>query len=460
MEPDSIWGPIILQLFFIIISSFFSSAEIAIISLNDSKLKKDSNEEFTAKIISNIISSPNNFLTTNKICINITGYLASAFTALNFSNKLVKALSPSINFITTETLKIILIILLTFVLVFIMMLFGDMIPRKIGANFHIKISAFTGPIVWFFNKLFYPIAVALNWLTELFSKLFKFSNASDSTFVTEEEIRLMMDIGAEKGTINTDEKTMIENIFEFDNLTAEDVMVHRTDVQAININESNENIIKIITESGLSRFPVYNEDIDDIVGVLSSRKFLLNLQSENQKPLIDIVYEPYIVPSSIQADVLFKNMQKYKTHLSIIVDEYGGMSGIVTMEDLIEEIMGNIYDENDHQDEVDILKLQPNLWKIAGTAEIENINKELNIKLPLDEEYDTLGGLIFNNITLIPEDGTKFELLINGLKIKVLKIEDHRIINALVSKIIINNDNKNKETETNKNNDKAWYFKK
>lgn len=437
MKPDSIWGHILLQLFFILINGFFSSTEIAIISLNDSKLKKDAINNFSAKIISSIVSSPNNFLITNKICINITGYLASAFTALHFSNKLASTLHNNLSFIPYQSLKIFLLIFLTILLVFIMLLFGDMIPRKIGANFHIKISSFTAPVLWFFNKLFSPIAVALNWLTESFSKIFKFSSSSDTNFVTEEEIRLMMDIGAEKGTINTDEKVMIENIFEFDNLIAEDIMVHRTDVQAININESNENIIEIITESGLSRFPVYDEDIDDIVGVLSSRRFLLNLQSESPKPLIDIIYAPYIVPSSIQADVLFRNMQKLKTHLSIIVDEYGGMSGIVTMEDLIEEIMGNIYDENDRQDEIEILKLQPNLWKISGTAEIENINKELDISLPLDEEYDTLGGLIFSKLTLIPEDGTKFEIFIDNLKIKVLKIEDHRIINTLVSKNIL-----------------------
>ena len=192
--------------------------------------------------------------------------------------------------------------------------------------------------------------------------------------VTEEEIRLMVDVGEERGTIEAAEREMIENIFEFNNTTAKDVMMHRTNVTAIWKEDTPEEILKVIRESGLSRFPVYDEDIDDVVGVLSTRAYLLNEKSAHPKPLMDIIYPAYCVPESVHTDVLFREMQRQKIHIAIVVDEYGGMSGIVTMEDLLEEIVGNIYDEFDPQDEQEIIAVKDNLWRISGSAEIRNLS--------------------------------------------------------------------------------------
>ena len=189
-----------------------------------------------------------------------------------------------------------------------------------------------------------------------------------------------------------------------------------------------------IRESGLSRFPVYDEDIDDIIGILSTRAYLLNEKSDHPKPLTEIIYPAYCVPESVHTDVLFREMQRQKIHIAVVVDEYGGMSGIVTMEDLLEEIVGNIYDEFDPQDEQDILEVKPGLWRISGAAEIEDIAEAVGVELPEDEDFDTLGGLVYSQLNTIPEDGSHPEVDAYGLHIRVEKIEDRRVEWALVSK--------------------------
>ena len=204
-------------------------------------------------------------------------------------------------------------------------------------------------------------------------------------------------------------------------------MVHRTDMEIIWLDDTPEQILARIEETGLSRFPVCNEDIDDVVGLLATRDYLLNNQLESPKPLKEILRAPYFVPESIHTDILFRKMQEMKTHMAIVVDEYGGTSGLVTMEDLLECIVGNIYDEFDPQEEQEITQLGNNLWKIAGGADLEEIAETLSITLPENEEYDTLGGLILDHLNAIPEDGSTLSLDLFGMHIDILEIRDRRI---------------------------------
>jgi len=228
--------------------------------------------------------------------------------------------------------------------------------------------------------------------------------------VTEEEIRAMVDMGGESGAIESDEKEMLKNVFAFGDLTAADCMTHRTDVTALWIRDDEETIRRVIKESGLSRFPVYDEDIDDIVGILSTREYLLNAGEKNPRPLKALLRDAYFVPETVPTDVLLRNMQHAKTHIAIVVDEYGGMSGIVTMEDLLEEIVGNIYDEFDPAAESEIQPLPDDAFRISGTADLDSVAQTLHQELPRDEDYDTLGGLIFSRFSVIPEDGSRPEL--------------------------------------------------
>ena len=253
--------------------------------------------------------------------------------------------------------------------------------------------------------------------------------------VSEEEIRQMVDMGEETGTIRQEEREMIENIFEFNNTTAEDVMIHRTDMVMLWVEDSREEILEVIRSSGLSRFPVYDKDPDDIIGILNTREYLLNLQQPQPSPLRDILRGAYFVPGSVRTDLLFRDMQSRKIHIAIVVDEYGGTAGLLTMEDLLEEIVGNIYDEFDPQDGPDIIPLEENLWRVNGSAELERVAEALATEIPESEEYDTLGGLAFAQLDVLPEDGSQVTVDACGLHIQVESIVDRRVEWALVSKL-------------------------
>ena len=254
--------------------------------------------------------------------------------------------------------------------------------------------------------------------------------------VSEEEIRQLVDAGEETGAIQQEEREMIENIFEFNNSAAEDVMIHRTDMVLLQVEDTPEEIVKTIEESGLSRFPVYDKDPDDIIGILSTREYLLNTQREQPKALRELLREPYFVPETVRTDLLFRDMQSRKVHMAIVVDEYGGTAGLVTLEDLLEEIVGNIYDEFDPQDAPDILALGGDRWRISGGAELDAVAEALDIELPEQEEYDTLGGLVFAHLAVIPEDGEQknLKLELPELTIRVESIADHRVEWCVVEK--------------------------
>lgn len=254
--------------------------------------------------------------------------------------------------------------------------------------------------------------------------------------VSEEDIRQMVDMGEEKGEIEKEEKELIENVFEFNNSTAADVMIHRTDVVMIWVDDPAEEIMKIIRESGRTRFPVYEEDTDDIIGVLNTRDYLLNAQEKTPKPLRELLRKAYFVPETVRTDVLFRDMQSRKTHFAVVVDEYGGTSGIITMEDLLEELVGNIYDEFDPLDEQEIISLGENLWRIAGSAPLEEVAEALELEFPEDEEAETLGGLVFARLDVIPADGTHPVVETDGLHIQVEELTDRRVEWAKVSKLM------------------------
>jgi len=253
--------------------------------------------------------------------------------------------------------------------------------------------------------------------------------------VTEDEILAMVDMGEEKGAIETNEREMIENIFEFNNKSVEACMTHRIDMTAISVDASENEIVALIEETGLSRYPVYDKDLDDIIGIIITRHYLLNARSAQPKPLRELVRPAYFIPCSMKTDRLFREMQARQTHMAIVVDEYGGTSGLITMEDLLEEIVGDIYDESDEQAEQELFKLPDGEWRIAGSVHLDVMCEELEIDEIESEEYDTLGGLIFSQLTEIPEEGTHPEVECMGLHIRVEEISERRVEWAIVRKI-------------------------
>lgn len=434
---DPIGSQILVQLLLILINAFFAATETSVVSLNENKIRKQADDgDLKARQLLKMIESPTRFLSTIQVCITLSGFLASAFASDSFAALLVGLfVNAGFTLISPAALHTICVILITLVLSYFMIVLGELVPKRVALQNPEKTASFACGTIRVVSKIFSPLVWLLSASTNGVLRLLRINPNEASEEVTEEEIRMMVDMGSETGAIEQDERAMIENIFEFNNTTAADVMVHRMDVVAIHVEDDDQEILKTIRESGLSRFPVYDSDIDDIIGILNTRDFLLNAQSQQPRPLRQLLRDVYMVPETVAADTLFSNMQKQKIHLAVVVDEYGGMSGIVTMEDLLEEIVGNIYDEFDPSEDSEIEKLGENLWRVNGTVELETLAEALGVDLPLDQEYDTLGGMVFSSFSSIPEEGTHPEVTMHGLHIRVESICDHRVEKALVSKV-------------------------
>ncbi len=420
------------------INAFFAAAEIAVISLSETKLKKQAEEgDRKAKKLLSLMQAPDNFLSAIQIAITLAGFLNAAFAADSFADPLVNWLVNDLHFtaLPVGALNTIMVVLVTIILSYFTLVLGELVPKRVAMKKTEGVARATVGVVWAVATVFRPVIWLLSKSTNGVLRLMHIDPKADEEEVSEDEIRMMVDLGEERGAIQSNEKELIDNIFEFNNTTAEDVMVHRTDMVMIWVDDSPEEILRTIRESGMSRFPVYEEDADDIVGILNTRDYLLNAQLPKPKPLRELLRSAYFVPESVRTDVLFRDMQSKKVHLAIVVDEYGGTSGLVTMEDLLEEIVGNIYDEFDPQEEKDIEQVDTNLWRVSGSCELDQVAEALDMEFPEDVESDTLGGLVFAQLSAIPQDGSQIEVDTCGLHIKVLELTDRRVEWALVSRI-------------------------
>lgn len=431
---------IIIQLLFqvllILVNGFFAGTEMAVVSLNTTKLHKleEEGDKRAAKLLK-LVAEPSNFLSTIQIGITLAGYLGSALAAENFSGYLVDWLYNDLNFrlIPASSLNIVAIVLITLILAYFTLVFGELVPKRIAMQKPFEWAKRAHGVVSAIAFIMKPVIRFLAFSTNLVLRVMHLKTEAEDANITEEEIRMMVDIGEEKGNIDVNEKEWIQNIFDFDDLSVRRVMTQRTDVIAISLEDTKEEIIKTIEETGLSRYPVYDEDLDDVVGILYARDFLLALSRGEKICIKDVIRPAYFVPESIHADTLFTDMQKKKIHIAVIIDEYGAMEGIVTMEDLVEEIVGNIYDEFDPEEEPEIVKLEENLWKVTGNTTIDDLAKELDMELDMEEEdYDTVGGLIISLLQAIPEDGVSFDVEGFGLHIHVEDIQDRRIEKAYI----------------------------
>lgn len=429
MDP-LIWQ-LILQLVLILINAFFASAEIAVVSLNASKLKADAEEgdKRAAKLL-RLLEAPTAFLSTIQIAITLAGLLGSAFAATNFADRLTDYLVVNRGFtaIPAQSLNALIVILITLVLGYFTLVLGELVPKRIAMQKPMQIARVAAPVVSALSVLMRPVIWFLSVSVTGVLRLFGLKNQARSDIVTEEDIRMMLDESEEEGLIESAEGEMIDNVFEFNNIQIYDVMTHRVDVKSINVEDSREEITELIRTTGFSRFPVYEDDQDNIIGVLYVKDFFLNQDTA----LRQLLKEPIFVPDSMICDDLFRKLQKEHTHFAIVTDEYGSFLGIITMEDLIEEIVGNIYDEYDEKKDY-IIPNPDGSWTISGRAELKDVEKVLDIELPEREEFNTLSGLILNETEEIPKEGDQFEVTVDGLRIQVLKVVDRRIEETRVS---------------------------
>lgn len=421
---------LLIQVILIAINSFFAAAEIAIVSLSEGKLRHQVEEgDKKAKTLLKLVTEPSGFLSTIQIAITLAGFLGSAFASDNFSDMLVDWIVNDLQFtaISPAALNTVCVIVITLILSYFTLVLGELVPKRIAMKKGESVARFVCGPVYGMSRIFKPIVALLTFSVNVVLRCFGIDPKADDEEVTEDEIRVMVDIGSEKGAIEESEHEMIENIFEFNNMTAADCMVHRTDVTAFQVDDSDEEVLSVILESGLSRFPVYDEDLDDVKGILNSRDYLIDRTKGLKTPLAQLIRPAYFVPETVPTDELFRDMQKRNNHLAIVVDEYGGTSGLITMEDLVEEIVGDIQDEYDPTLPEDIEKIDENTYRVAGGVYLEVLSEALKVKLPTDEEYLTLGGLIYAQLSQIPKDGQQLDVSCWGLDIHVDEIREHRV---------------------------------
>ncbi len=419
---------IVLLFVLILVNAFFAMSEIAIISLNDSKIEKMAeNGHKKAKQIMRLTENSSSFLSTIQIGVTLAGFLTSASASQVFAQRLTDAVSPILpDAIPASLVHSISVVLITLIMSYFSLVFGELAPKRIAMQIPEKISFLAvGPLL-FVAKITKPAVKLLSFSTNLVVRILGFDPNSDEETVTEEEIRMMVDVGQEKGVIEDTQKEMIDNIFEFDDIDVSDIMTHRTDMYAVEANDSLQHVIDISVERGYSRIPVYDDDPDNIIGIAYIKDLIPYIgKSLPENGLRSIMRKAYYVPESKKCGKLFKEMGERHVQMAIVVDEYGGTAGLVTLEDLLESIVGNIQDEYDNESE-EISRIDDATFTIDGTTDIEEVGDLINVTFP-DGDYDTLGGYIISRLGFLPADGEMNSLEFENFRFTVLSVEDRRI---------------------------------
>lgn len=426
---------LLLQVVLIAINAIFASAEIAIVSMNELKLEKladDGNKR--AKRLMKLTSKPAGFLATIQVAITLSGFLGSAFAADNFSEILVEWLVGHGVSVNASTLDTISVIVITLILSYLTLVFGELVPKRFAMKKTEQIALGLSGLIYVMSKLFTPIVWLLTASTNIVLRIFRIDPDSNEEEVSEEEIRMLVDMGSQKGIIDKSEQKMIVNVFEFDDKDAGEFSTHRKEILAINIDDDADKWMDIISQSTHSMYPVYKNSIDNVVAVLDSKKFF-RIKNRTRETIQKIAFsQPIYVPETMKIDVLFDLMQKSHNHFAVVLDEYGGTVGIITMNDLLEQLVGDL--DNDKitaKAEPDIITLTDKSWKIKGCVSLDEVAEVTNTDLPVDT-YETLSGYIFGLYCTIPNDGTKFSVETDNLDIRVLDVKNHTVASCVVTK--------------------------
>ncbi len=417
----------------IALNAFFAAAEIAFISLNDARIERQAKEgNKKAKQIEKMIKSPSKFLATIQIGITLAGFLSSAFASDAFAEKLGPILYQFMPFISASVWKSIAIVIITIILSFFTLVFGELVPKRFAMKYYEKISFATIGIIRTIAIITSPFVKFLTIVTNAISKLLGVGENEEET-VTEEEIKMMVDQGEEKGTIKEQEKELINNVFEFNDITVSEIMRHRKDIFAVDINISNEELLQELSqeEYRYSRIPVYDETIDEIKGILYVKDVLKNINKKTFK-VKNVVKDVYFISQNRLINEVFKELQKNKKQIAIIVDEYGGTAGLITMEDILEELVGDIYDEYD-KEEKEYEQIDLNTYLLSGSITINDVNKLLDAQIP-EGDYDTLSGFLQDKLGRIPEEEELPVIDTESVTYKIEEYEDKRILKVKACK--------------------------
>ena len=423
---------IIVLAILIFFNAFFAAAEMAFVSLNDAKIgvqAKEGNKK--AQAIEKMLKTPSKFLATIQIGITLAGFLSSAFASDAFADKLAPMLNSWLPMLSVDVWKGIAIILITIILSYFTLIFGELVPKRLAMKNAEKISFACIGVIRTISILAAPFVKFLTFSTDCVSKLFGVTGTEEEA-VTEEEIRMMVEVGKESGNIEESEGEMINNVFEFNDKTVSEIMTHRTEIFAVDMNMTIEEFEELPDNFKNSRIPVYDETIDDIQGILYIKDLLkVSKGGKNKgKKLKTLIKEAYFVPESKLINELFKELQKNKKQMAIIIDEYGGTAGLVTMEDILEELVGDIFDEYDDIEQA-YEKIDENTYIIDGSMATYDFKKIMGIEIP-EGDYDTISGYLIEELGRIPDEDEKPVIETKMATYKIEEYEDRRITKVKV----------------------------
>ncbi len=448
-DPANVIFQLLLLLVLILLNAFFAMSEIAIISLNDTKVKKMAEDgDKRAQKVLKLTDNPSNFLSTIQLGVTLAGFLTSASAADSFADPLAVKIAGWLNIAADSSVYGIIsgvsMVLITIIISYFSLVLGELAPKRIAMQKCEAISFKVVGVLLFVRAITRPFIKILSVSTNLVVRMLGFDPNASEEVVTEEEIRMLVDAGEEKGVIEESQKEMINNIFDFDDVPVSDVMTHRTEIEAVEITDKIEDVVKLSCENGYSRIPVYEDELDNIRGIIYVKDLLpfVGKSIPSGKKLSKLMREAEFVPESKRCGDLFTEMTEKRVQMMFVSDEYGAVSGLVTIEDLLESIVGNIQDEYDDEEE-DIVQLDDKTFNFDGTTDIEEVEETLDIKIP-EGEYDTLGGLIMSELGRMPEEND--EIICEGYKFIVEEMDERRIDRVRIEKLP-DEDEESKEDE-------------
>lgn len=421
---------ILILIILTLINAFFSCAEMAIVSVNKNKIKMlaENSENKNSIIIDNLLKDPTRFLSTIQVAITLAGFLASASAATSFSDNLVIYLEK----FKIPYSKAIAVSVVTCILSYFTLIFGELVPKRLALQNPEKIAQNSILLVMLTSKILSPFVWLLTHSTNLIIKLLGYKIKNPEESISEEEIRIMLELGTVSGNVDEEEQKMINSVFEFNDKKAKEIMVPRVDVFALNLKTPLKNQWETIFEMKFSRIPIYENTLDNIVGVIYLKDLIKEAKNKgfDNVSLENILHKPFFSSENININILFKQLKKRRKYMSIIIDEYGCFSGIITIEDLVEEIVGNIEDEYD--DDVDVEQLSDNEYRINGIYSLTDLKNYFGISLP-PSESNTISGYITEKIKKVPDEkceGLRIEE--NEYSFTIEKVQDNRVISVIL----------------------------
>lgn len=428
-------GSLILLVVLIFLNAVFASAEIAVLSMNEAKLKKLAEQKDKRAIkLSALTSDSSRFLSTIQVAITLAGLLSSAFAADNFAGPLVELLIKAGVTIPKSILNTAAVFAITLILAYFNLVLGELVPKRLAMKKADSMALGMAGMLYSVSKVFAPIVNLLSWSTNLVLKVMGVNPDDSDEKVTEEEILMMLAEGNEQGVIDEHENEIIQNLFEFGDTCAEQICTHRVDVIALDQNDSDEEWKEIIYHQKHTYYPIYRETKDNVTGILDTRDYFRMQNPSRQDVLENAVKPVYFIPEGIKADILFQNMRRERKYFAVLLDEYGGMSGIITIHDLLEAIVGDLYEDGDTETPEKIEQVSENSWLVCGDAELTDLERVTGIDLP--DECETFNGLVCDILGNIPEDGTTPICEKYGLRIQVQEVEKHYVERALVERLV------------------------